>query len=111
MARRAHLRRSHAVVPQLTLPSSRTNRAMIGLHACPAPRDDPASSTAGAEGLPPAGHALYGGSVTRERTEEWPIRIRSPRLVIREPRVADRSAMIRPMTGPVSCEYVDGAEG
>ena len=82
---------------------------MIGLHACPAPRDDPASSTAGAEGLPPAGHDLYGGSVTREGTEEWPIRIRSPRLVIREPLDADRSAMIRLMTDPVTREYLGGA--
>src|SRR5690625_5588552 len=111
MARRAHLRRSHAVVPQLTLPSPRTYRAMIGLRACPAPRDDPASSTAGAEGLPPAGHDLYGGSVTREGTEEWPIRIRSPRLVIREPLDADRSAMVRLMTDPVPREDLGGTVG
>src|SRR5690625_7265434 len=108
MARRAHLRRSHAVVPQLTLPSPRTYRAMIGLRACPAPRDDPASSTAGAESLPPAGHDLYDGSVTREGTEEWPIRIRSPRLVIREPLDSDRSAMNRLTTDPVTREHQDG---
>jgi len=47
--------------------------------------------------------------VTREGTDEWPIRIRSPRLVIREPGDADRSAMIRLMTDPVTREYLGGA--
>src|SRR5690625_7484203 len=95
MARRAHLRRSHAVVPQLTLPSPRTDRAMIGLRTCPAPCNDPASSTARAECLPPAGHDLYGQSVTRVGTEEWPIRNRTPRQKIRKPLDATPSATLQ----------------
>lgn len=52
---------------------------------------------------------LYGGAVTREGTDEWPIRIRSQRLVIREPGDADRTAMIRLLTDPVTREYLGGA--
>jgi RimJ/RimL family protein N-acetyltransferase len=47
--------------------------------------------------------------VTKEGTAEWPVRIRSPRLVIRPPGDADRGAMIRLMTDPVTREYLGGA--
>lgn len=47
--------------------------------------------------------------MTREGTDEWPIRIRSQRLVIREPGDADRAAMIRLLTDPVTREYLGGA--
>lgn len=47
--------------------------------------------------------------VTKEGTAEWPVRIRSPRLVIRPPGDADRTAMIRLMTDPVTREYLGGA--
>ena len=47
--------------------------------------------------------------VTKEGTAEWPVRIRSPRLVIRPPGDADRAAMIRLMTDPVTREYLGGA--
>jgi ribosomal-protein-alanine N-acetyltransferase len=52
---------------------------------------------------------LYRGGVTKEGTAEWPVRIRSPRLVIRPPGDADRAAMIRLMTDPVTREYLGGA--
>lgn len=47
--------------------------------------------------------------VTKEGTAEWPVRIRSPRLVIRPPGDADRTALIRLMTDPVTREYLGGA--
>jgi RimJ/RimL family protein N-acetyltransferase len=47
--------------------------------------------------------------VTKEGTAEWPVRIRSPRLGIRPPGDADRAAMIRLMTDPVTREYLGGA--
>ena len=47
--------------------------------------------------------------MTKEGTAEWPVRIRSPRLVIRPPGDADRAAMIRLMTDPVTREYLGGA--
>ena len=47
--------------------------------------------------------------VTKEGTTEWPIRIRSPRLVIRPPGDADRDSVIRLMTDPVTREYLGGA--
>ena len=47
--------------------------------------------------------------MTKEGTAEWPVRIRSPRLVIRPPCDADRAAMIRLMTDPVTREYLGGA--
>jgi len=47
--------------------------------------------------------------VTKEGTAEWPVRIRSPRLVIRPPGDADRASMIRLMTDPVTREYLGGA--
>lgn len=51
----------------------------------------------------------YGGGVTKEGTTQWPVRIRSPRLVIREPGDGDRAALIRLMTDPVTREYLGGA--
>ncbi|HJG91204.1 MAG TPA: GNAT family N-acetyltransferase [Brachybacterium massiliense] len=47
--------------------------------------------------------------MTREGTTEWPVRIRSPRLVIRPPGDADRESLIRLMTDPVTREYLGGA--
>lgn len=47
--------------------------------------------------------------MTREGTDEWPIRIRSERLLIREPLDSDRAAMIRLLTDPVTREYLGGA--
>ncbi|MFC7373723.1 GNAT family N-acetyltransferase [Brachybacterium sp. GCM10030267] len=47
--------------------------------------------------------------MTKEGTTEWPIRIRSQRLVIRPPGDGDRDAMIRLMTDPVTREYLGGA--
>ena len=47
--------------------------------------------------------------MTTEGTTEWPVRIHSPRLVIRPPGDADRAAMIRLMTDPVTREYLGGA--
>ena len=47
--------------------------------------------------------------MTREGTTEWPVRIRSPRLVIRPPGEADRESLIRLMTDPVTREYLGGA--
>ncbi|WP_341855108.1 GNAT family N-acetyltransferase [Brachybacterium sp. GPGPB12] len=47
--------------------------------------------------------------MTKEGTAEWPVRIRSPRLVIRPPGDADRTALIRLMTDPVTREYLGGA--
>lgn len=47
--------------------------------------------------------------VTTEGTTEWPVRIHSPRLVIRPPGDADRASMIRLMTDPVTREYLGGA--
>ncbi|WP_422117211.1 GNAT family N-acetyltransferase [Brachybacterium sp. UNK5269] len=47
--------------------------------------------------------------MTTASTTEWPVRIRSPRLVIRPPGDADREAMIRLMTDPVTREYLGGA--
>lgn len=52
---------------------------------------------------------MYGGAVTKEGTHEWPVRIRSRRLLIREPGDRDRAAMIRLMTDPVTREYLGGA--
>ncbi|WP_241237310.1 GNAT family N-acetyltransferase [Brachybacterium saurashtrense] len=47
--------------------------------------------------------------MTTEGTTEWPVRIHSPRLVIRPPGDADRTALIRLMTDPVTREYLGGA--
>lgn len=47
--------------------------------------------------------------MTREGTNEWPIRIRSERVHIREPLDGDRQAMIRLLTDPVTREYLGGA--
>lgn len=47
--------------------------------------------------------------VTREGTDEWPVRIAGPRLLMREPVDADRSALIRLLTDPVTREYLGGA--
>lgn len=47
--------------------------------------------------------------MTKEGSTEWPVRIRSPRLVIRPPGDDDRAAMIRLMTDPVTREYLGGA--
>lgn len=47
--------------------------------------------------------------MTNEGTEEWPVRIRSQRLLIREPGDPDRESMIRLMTDPVTREYLGGA--
>lgn len=52
---------------------------------------------------------LYGGGVTREGSEQWPVRMRSPRLLIREPGDPDRDTMIRLMTDPVTREYLGGS--
>lgn len=52
---------------------------------------------------------MYGGAVTKEGTSDWPVRIRSPRLVIRAPGDEDRAAMIRLMTDPVTREYLGGS--
>lgn len=49
--------------------------------------------------------------MTREGTAEWPIRIRTPRLLIREGADADRAALIRLLTDPVTREYLGGAIG
>lgn len=46
--------------------------------------------------------------VTREGTPDWPVEIRSERLAIRAPGEADRAAMIRLMTDPVTREYLGG---
>lgn len=47
--------------------------------------------------------------MTREGTSDWPIRITSERLVIREGRDEDRGTVIRLMTDPVTREYLGGA--
>ncbi|MGY5763680.1 GNAT family N-acetyltransferase [Brachybacterium sp. DNPG3] len=47
--------------------------------------------------------------MTREGSDEWPVRLRSPRLLIREPMDPDREAMIRLMTHPVTREYLGGS--
>lgn len=47
--------------------------------------------------------------MAKEGTSDWPVRIRSERLVIREPGDPDRAAMIRLMTDPVTREYLGGA--
>lgn len=47
--------------------------------------------------------------MTKEGSNEWPVRIHSPRLVIRPPGDADRAALIRLMTDPVTREYLGGA--
>lgn len=52
---------------------------------------------------------MYCGGVTREGTADWPIRIQTPRLVIREGTDADRTALIRLLTDPVTREYLGGA--
>nr|WP_281067193.1 GNAT family N-acetyltransferase [Brachybacterium fresconis] len=52
---------------------------------------------------------MYGGAVTKEGTSDWPVRIRSPRLVIRPPGDEDRATMIRLMTDPVTREYLGGS--
>lgn len=65
---------------------------MVGTEARTSPRSD-----------------LYGGGVTREGSEQWPVRMRSPRLLIREPGDPDRDAMIRLMTDPVTREYLGGS--
>lgn len=70
------------------------------------PRTDP---TIGSNGTRRHLYGLYGGGVTREGTNEWPIRIRSERVMIREPLDADRQAMIRLLTDPVTREYLGGA--
>ncbi len=44
-----------------------------------------------------------------EGTTEWPVRIHSPRLVIRPPGDDDRQALIRLMTDPITREYLGGA--
>lgn len=44
-----------------------------------------------------------------EGTSLWPVRLRSERLVIREPGDPDRAAMIRLMTDPVTREYLGGS--
>lgn len=49
------------------------------------------------------------GGVTKEGTTEWPVRIHSPRLVIRPPGDGDRGSLIRLMTDPVTREYLGGA--
>lgn len=51
---------------------------------------------------------MYGGGVMTEGTFEWPVQIRSPRLVIRPPDDRDRATMIRLMTDPVTREYLGG---
>lgn len=57
----------------------------------------------------PTGCGLYRGGVTSEGTTQWPVRLTSARLAIREPGDADRSTMIRLMTDPVTREYLGGA--
>ncbi|WP_394216056.1 GNAT family N-acetyltransferase [Brachybacterium vulturis] len=47
--------------------------------------------------------------MTTEGTAEWPVRIHSPRLVIRPPGDDDRGSIIRLMTDPVTREYLGGA--
>lgn len=47
--------------------------------------------------------------MTREGTDQWPVRMRAERLVIREPGDGDRAAMIRLLTDPVTREYLGGA--
>lgn len=47
--------------------------------------------------------------MTREGTADWPIRIESPRLLIREGDERDRTALIRLLTDPVTREYLGGA--
>lgn len=47
--------------------------------------------------------------VTREGTAEWPIRIASERLTVREGVEADRARTILLMTDPVTREYLGGA--
>ena len=55
------------------------------------------------------GARRYPGGVTREGTDEWPVRIESTRLLIREGRDADRTSLIRLLTDPVTREYLGGA--
>lgn len=47
--------------------------------------------------------------MTKEGTSDWPVRIPTPRLVIRPPGDADREAMIRLLTDPVTREYLGGS--
>ncbi|MGP9683267.1 GNAT family N-acetyltransferase [Brachybacterium sp. AOP3-A1-3] len=47
--------------------------------------------------------------MTKEGTSEWPVRIPSPRLMIRPPGDGDREAVIRLLTDPVTREYLGGA--
>ncbi|WP_232820300.1 GNAT family N-acetyltransferase [Brachybacterium sp. YJGR34] len=47
--------------------------------------------------------------MTKEGTSDWPVLLRSPRLVIRPPGDGDRERMIRLMTDPVTREYLGGA--
>ncbi|MFC0674135.1 GNAT family N-acetyltransferase [Brachybacterium hainanense] len=47
--------------------------------------------------------------MNREGTQQWPIRIRGDRILIREPDDRDRAEMIRLMTDPVTREYLGGS--
>lgn len=47
--------------------------------------------------------------MTKEGSDQWPVRLRSPRLLIREPMDPDREAMIRLLTHPVTREYLGGS--
>ncbi|WP_460475626.1 GNAT family N-acetyltransferase [Brachybacterium huguangmaarense] len=47
--------------------------------------------------------------MSREGTAEWPVRIPSARLTIREGRDDDRAATVRLLTDPITREYLGGA--
>src|SRR5699024_3558439 len=79
-------------------------RAPAGAGSAPARRGSPTERPA-----VPARVPSTVVRVTKEGTTEWPIRIRSPRLVIRPPGDADRDSVIRLMTDPVTREYLGGA--
>src|SRR5699024_8175910 len=94
---------------RLTIPSVRGPwcmhaRAPAGAGSAPARRGSPTERPA-----VPARVPSTVVRVTKEGTTEWPIRIRSPRLVIRPPGDADRDSVIRLMTDPVTREYLGGA--
>lgn len=51
----------------------------------------------------------YSVGVTKEGTAQWPVRIASERLRIREATERDRATLIRLLTDPVTREYLGGA--
>lgn len=77
----------------------------------PRPTDGAVRAGARAGDLRPAVRPgpRYCDGVTREGTAEWPITIDADRLQMRAPCDADRHAMIRLLTDPVTREYLGGA--